>query len=637
MTRHEDIHPTEAIQEHLSHINDPTSPHKAGEATRGSAKSGLQRMQGLIKAVHDLSNQANNTVLYPTLAFHLLPTSVREKGLSLLEQSTSSNPPWSKDVEWVRNETQKGVLARARHKREVAVDPTGNKKAVELLSEMFREVSTPPINVADLKELPQAATELGFNTTFSLLESFFMLHLRLEPLFVKVQGAKGRRKGNKDVKTCLNIVRLSGRKGDVDQQIRVGLARVMEELGEAAGPLKSLIVPLIQHPSTTVEVSPATRFLGALTWDVWEENDLASFINQLHVHRTKEMEAHRLRGAASNPQRHIPRRYSAVEQARSRKGLTWVEWGRSFHPLSAIDEEIAYCTWLLESMTQEGLVAAIVPSLEGVGFSCSKKALYAFWELLRKELSHRNGSGGANSLWTKDCENSQGRIVTGSWLLSLWGHSLDPGALSELSQPLTPQQGLDSFRRAVEKSNNGFCESLQGAIERFVEDLIFSQCTLHPSIDNLVEQIAALGAGANQPIALGATVEGGLDDSLHQSQAMLTNERSTLHNRLRRLGVDAASISAAQDSDTVFSSLTDKISYGGLANVTPEAVSTARCLKELHTFWISETGTISNLNPTRSSKGGGTWKKQFSNYISKGSAGIVRWALEEFCLSRGQM
>lgn len=277
----------------------------------------------------------------------------------------------------------------------------------------------------------------------------------------------------------------------------------------------------------------------------------------------------------------------------------------------------------------------IVPSLEGVGFCCSDRALSAFWDLLRKELTSCTGRG-VNSLWTEDCENSQGFLVEGSWLLTRWGKSLDSAALAGLGPQLAPEEALDCFRGAVEKSNSGFCADLQDGIERFVKDLLLSQCTLHPSIDDLADQITALGAGAHQFIAPGSNRGKKLFDWKHRSKQMLTKTRSTLHNRLRRLGVNQASISLVQSSDMVFSSLPDKIGNGKLGSVTPEAVATAVRLKELHTFWINETGEITNFDPKKSSKGGGMWKRQFLNYVSNGSARYVKWGIESFYLSRHQ-
>ena len=637
MKKEEDISPTGAVQVEFLHSNNPTSPPNLGGRRGSSAKSGVQRMRGLAKGIHDLSNRANDTIFYPTLAFHLLPPRARHIGLHLLKQFNSYTSPLVKEVGWLREEVYKGVQAGRRQKREVTGDPNGDNKTLKLLSQLFQKTDISYITAPDLKELPDAAATIGFNSSFSLLESFFVLHLRLKPLFVGVQDQD---KTGKHLGARLNIGGLNeeGGDGDIDKQIRESLARVMAKLREAAIPLRDLTLRQIHHPSTTVEVSPATRFLGALTWDVWEADDLAFFIDRLQ--EAEKIETHRLKGAVSNQQKQTPRRSQAelaMEQARKRrcpKGLTLVEWQRSFDSLSAIREEISYYTWLLQAMRQKGRIAVIVPSLEGVGFACSKRALYAFWNSLRQELAFNNGMGGVNSLWTKDCDNSQGRIVDGSWLLSQWGHSLDSVALAGLSQPLAPHQALDSFREAVERSNNGFYEHLQEAIERFVEDLLLSQCTLHASIDNLAEQVADLGAGATHLTALESNLGEELADSERQSQEMLTNTRSTLHNRLRRLGVNEASIALVQSSDIVFSALSDKLSNRELDSAAPEAVSIAARLKELHTFWINEAGEIIKLGPTKSSKGGGTWKKQFLSYISNGSAKFVTYSIGEFCLSR---
>ncbi len=94
MTENYDISRTEAAHGQLSHTNNatlsllagevavqsnacilsdarPTNPNLGGKKA-SSGKSGVQRMRVLVKAIHDLSNQANNTTLYPTLALYLL-------------------------------------------------------------------------------------------------------------------------------------------------------------------------------------------------------------------------------------------------------------------------------------------------------------------------------------------------------------------------------------------------------------------------------------------------------------------------------------------------------------------------------------------------------------------------------------
>lgn len=639
MIQNKDISSPKSADGELPHINNGMPPSSLELKTRNSVRSGLQRMRVLVEAVHALSNQANKMVLYPNLAFHLLPRPAREAGqLTVRQFQPFHSPPvtvkeyrWWKELRWVYEEVKEGVLSHRRHKKEIIRDSTGEKKTLKQLSKLFQKVyiNLPHIVASDLMELPNAARKAGFNGSFSLLESFFALRLRLRPLFIGIQGEETHHKIGENLETYLNIAYLDGGSGNVDQEIKVGLATVMKRLSAAAEPLRSRH---LQHHFATVEVSPATRFLGALTWDVWEENDLALFIALLI--EAEKAETYRLKRMASNQQGHILPLQTAVEQARKRlrpRGLTLVEWQKSLDPVSALREEIAYCTWLLESIKEKGLIAVIVPSLEGVGVSCSKMALNAFWDFLCQELSSTNGKGGATSLWTDDCQKSQGHIVEASWLLSQWGQSLDSVALAGLAQPLAPQPALHCFRKAVEKSNQAFYKRLQHEVAEFVKDLLLCQCTLHQSIDDLAKQIIALERNASQPTPLVTNPTEELCGSECESPTMLTNNRSTLHNRLRRLGVNQASIVSVNSGDVMFSSLSDQISDRGLTSVTAEAVSITSCLKELHTFWITETGQVTNLNPTKSSKGGGTWKVQFLNYISIASAKNVTSELRRFC------
>jgi len=78
-------------------------------------------------------------------------------------------------VGWLRDEVQKGVQSRRRHKRKRTKDPNGDKRTYKLLNKLFEETDIPNINAADLMELPDAARKISFNGSFSLLESFFAL------------------------------------------------------------------------------------------------------------------------------------------------------------------------------------------------------------------------------------------------------------------------------------------------------------------------------------------------------------------------------------------------------------------------------------------------------------------------------
>lgn len=109
MTGNYGISRTEAAHEQLSHTNNatlsllagevavqsnacilsdarPTNPNLGGKKA-SSGKSGVQRMRVLVKAIHDLSNQANNTTLYPTLALYLLSPQAHTIALHLLKQA----------------------------------------------------------------------------------------------------------------------------------------------------------------------------------------------------------------------------------------------------------------------------------------------------------------------------------------------------------------------------------------------------------------------------------------------------------------------------------------------------------------------------------------------------------------------
>lgn len=638
MTENLERSPLEPTEGQMIDSNNGTPPLSLRKQGAQCSKSALQRMRVLIRAVHDLSNKANDMILYPNLAFHLLPYGKRQMCLSVLRSAKRFQDfylPQVREVGWLRDQVQRGVLAECRHTRAVADDPNGEKRTLQLLHKLFENTQTPHITGADLMELPRAAWEIGFSGSFSLLESFFLLHLRLKPLFIGIQAPRANDKTGEELSAWLDVADLGGGSVDVAEQVRIGLAAVIAKLGEAGQPAATDTPKDGKQLMSTRELSPATRFLGALTWDVWEKGDLTRFIDLLH--KAEQAEAYRLAEAVSNQQGKTPQR-SRLELAREEhlrqrcpNGLTLVEWKRSLDPLPAIGEEIAYCRWLLETMRQKELVGVIVPSLEGVGCACSKEALFAFWDSLIEELASTNKVGGIDGLWNDDCKHSQGSMVTATWLLRQWGQHLNPVAVPGLPQTLPPQQALDAFREGVERSNKTLFERLQEEVERFVQDLLLCQSNLHWSINDLRERIIAASALTNQ-FAAQVTDEGEeLTDWECLSSQMCTNKRSTLHNRLRRLGVNEASIASVHPSDIEFCSLSAKIHHPKLSGATPAAVDIAKCVNELHTFWIHETGHITNLHPTKSSKGGGTWKVQFLRYITYGSREFVTSALERFC------
>lgn len=102
------------------------------------------------------------------------------------------------------------MLSSKRHKREVRGDATGEKKTLNRLHKLLEIANTPSVIAPDLIELPDAATTAGFNTTFSLLESFFVLRLRLRPFFVGIRGRRAHNRMGEDLGACLTIADLEG-------------------------------------------------------------------------------------------------------------------------------------------------------------------------------------------------------------------------------------------------------------------------------------------------------------------------------------------------------------------------------------------------------------------------------------------
>ena len=332
--------------------------------TTQKVDSGKGRLKRLLETIREVNRVANQEVLFPALANHLLTPRQRNEGRHYL--ASGRREPLGKGV-WP-------LLSCLGDRYNIPDDREWAKwRWVEA---DLKEEGIATILPADLALLPEAAASVNFSQNFNMLEQFAIVRFRLQPIFLGIESGREQPPYDGSGTAPPTIIargpggRLVDKELGISEQINAVTQDLMRLSDEDGKRMKRYLTGNWKH----VRVSPPVRLLAATTWEWWEKATLVEAINGLKLELDSESSQPIKLGAE------LGKDVALGSMAHLRRCLS--REGRV--------EEIEYYNWLLEELEGSNLQAVLVPTLEGTCFACSPLALNMFYNSLMARLCGGN-------------------------------------------------------------------------------------------------------------------------------------------------------------------------------------------------------------------------------------------------------
>lgn len=621
------------------------------ELIRQNRSNGAQRLKRLLGTIQHINKWANESVLFPELANHMLSKEERAEAKARFSQKNYDLGGLDGAATLYRcfcnNRTFKRAIGR------------------EDLTQIFP---------SELALLPDAAAEHNYSCNFNLLEQFAMLRFRLQPIFVGVVLPSDRRIGEVGGISQPMVTAYGPNKGPVGEtfgladHIRSVTADLLVESKKRAR--EEVAIGLGKEWGVD-SVVPAARMIGVTTWEYWEEVSLREAIQVLQAESIDGSD----RPIQAEPEQRKLGSAAYLQGCLSKAGK---------------QSQIEYYNWLVAELQRSGGEAVLVPALEGICFACSHAALRFFYESLSAKLCGGNKADGAppkakgdvsqltpaqhllatlDSIaeernqdriaglgeWTKGCEAAQACMWDGRFFASKWRANLDLSSLGLLDRSgATPSEGMRLLRGATETQNKMFNQKMSQALMRFwAQAMVFRSFPDGP-MEELVNwhqgiDLASKGFGSHMLATIGAQLRRSGIVPLRQrewpgsqlteklssavSDAVFTRDSLASRNRKGR-GLSQMS-NASDQAQSSKLGIQDQSNNVGIA-FDNGANNLIKMLTRVDTFWIDENGRVAPLlrrHDTGSAgykAADGRWAKKFRSYVTHLSAAGLKDALEQF-------
>jgi hypothetical protein len=407
--------------------------------TAQKVDSGKGRLKRLLETIREVNRVANQEVLFPALANHLLTPRQRDEGRHYL--ASGRREPLGRGI-WP-------LLSCLGDRYNIPDDREWAKwRGVET---DLKEEGIATILPAHLALLPEAAASVNFSQNFNMLEQFAIVRFRLQPIFLGIDSGLEQPPYDGSGTASPIIIargpggRLVDKELGISEQINAVTQDLMRLSDEDGKRMKRYLRGNWKH----VRVSPPVRLLAATTWEWWERATLVEAINGLKLELDSESSQPIQLGAE------LGKDVALGSMAHLRRCLS--REGRV--------EEIEYYNWLLEELEGSNLQAVLVPTLEGICFACSPLALNMFYNSLMARLcgGNRVEEAALRGVAIKSVESRGSEAPLMGIAQPMAQHplieALDPSqAQQALIEALDPSQAQDALQEALDPSqaSHGF-------------------------------------------------------------------------------------------------------------------------------------------------------------------------------------
>lgn len=605
--------------------------------THKNQESGRGRLDRLLDAIDDVNTCANQSVLFPALANHLL-TPIEKKD----------------DI--------------------VTILP------------------------ADLAQLPEAAADANFNQNFNMLEQFAILRFRLQPIFLGIdQRIEQLADGGKSIALPTITARspggrLVGEKLDISQQINAAVTTLMKMSHEHAKTMKVYQQGNWKH----LQLSPPVRLLAATTWECWERATLMVAIKTLDLERdcvsrqSIELGAEFTEDVSLGSMEHLRRCMSLEGRTEEINYYRWMlkeleESGLEMVLVPTLEGICFACSpqaldifyKLLSGKLCGGnrIEEAESSPLGGRGLSPSPflalrsnprtgpiasqstasplLANKALQETAVQELKAQSEDSPVPESWRPASPGwaaARAWMLTGQSLAYIWGCTLDLSVLRSIdTSRMSAKTALNIFIRATDTQQTMFNKRFRNTLQKFWAGAVRKRSFPEGFMEILVSYIEGFDncqdgreewcmikpeAKAHQldlqliRLDIPTPSVRGWERSTSELEAKL-NEALRQPLSMDNLLTTPGARNFAQPGVTSRPLLENSIS----PFFDKGAQNLIKMIKGLETFWIDEEGQVTPLlasNDPKPKIADGRWKKKFKRYVGQVSAKAVRDALKLF-------